>query len=122
MQTMTPSRKSSGNQYLHRKSEDYRNAVRRKIDAYHRHIQTGLIALGLLMYLSSVFPNLVWSHFGSWIRTIRPGICPSEQVTAIAMRNTLPELLTDSPQTTILAKFLHERIDISRTEGIRLIA
>ena len=122
MKTMTPIRRTSGNQHLHRKSTSYRNAVRRKIDAYHRYIQTGLISQGLLMYLSSVFPKLVWAHFGSWIRTIRPGICPSELVTAIAMRNTLTEFLADSNKTSILTKFIRERIDISRTEGLRMIA
>ena len=80
MRGMKPIRRLSGNQYPHRESADYRNAVRRKLDAYHRHIQIGIIAQGLLQYLSSVFPKLVWSSFGSWIRTIRPEICPSEQV------------------------------------------
>ncbi|GFP42856.1 hypothetical protein HKBW3C_01980 [Candidatus Hakubella thermalkaliphila] len=122
MQAMTPIRRLSGDQCLHRKTEEYRNAVRRKLNAYHRHIQIGIIAQGLLQYLSSVFPKLVWSSFGSWIRTIRPGICPSEQVTAIAMRNTLPAFLAHSPQNSILAEFLHERIDLSRSEGLRLAA
>jgi hypothetical protein len=44
MAAMTPLRRVSGNQHLHRKSDAYRNAVRRKIAAYHRHIQLGLIA------------------------------------------------------------------------------
>lgn len=121
MGAMIPIRRASGNQYLHRKSDDYRNAVRRKLDAYHRHIQTGLIAQGLLQYLSSVFPKLVWARFGSWIRTIRPGICPSEQVTAIAMKNTLPQFLADSSQQAIFTQFLRERIDVTRTEGLRMI-
>jgi len=120
MQAMTPIRKGSGNQFLHRKRLPYRNAVHRKIDAYHRHIQTGLIAQGLLQYLSSSFPQLVWSSFGSWIRTIRPGICPSEQVTAIALRHTLVEFLADSGVASILTKFLRERLDLSRHEGLRL--
>jgi hypothetical protein len=34
----------SGNQYLRRKSDAYRYAVRRKIGACHRPIQLGLIA------------------------------------------------------------------------------
>jgi hypothetical protein len=120
MQAMTPIRKGSGNQFLHRKSLPYRNAVRRKIAAYHRHIQTGLIAQGLLQYLSSSFPQLVWSSFGSWIRTIRPGVSPSEQVTAIALRHTLVEFLADSGGASILTKFLRERLDLSRHEGLRL--
>lgn len=120
MKTMTPLKRVSGNQYLHRKSKDYRESVLRKLSAYHRYIQIGLIAQGLLQYLSSTFPKLVWSSFGSWIRTIRPGIYPSEQVTAIALRNSLPEFLVVSGKNTILAKFITDRIDVSRYEGLRL--
>ena len=122
MAPMTPLRRVSGNQHLHRKSKSYRDAVRRKIAAYHRHIQLGLIAQGLLQILSATVPKLIWHSFGSWIRTIRPGLAPSELVTAIALRNSLPEFLTDSDNTSILTKFLRKRIDISRTEGIRLVA
>jgi hypothetical protein len=122
MAAMTPIGRSDGNQHLHRKSQDYRDAVRRKINAYHRHIQVGIIAQGLLQYLSSAFSKRVWSSFGSWIRTIRPGLCPSEQVAAIAMTNTLPAFLADSPHNTILTHFLQERIDLERTEGLRLVA
>ena len=120
MQAMIPARRGSGNQFLHRKSRPYRNAVRRKIDAYHRHIQIGLIAQGLLHYLSSSFPQLVWSSFGSWIRTIRPGVSPSEQVTAVALRHTLVEFLADSGEASIFTKFVRERLDLSRHEGLRL--
>ena len=92
MAPMTPLRRVSGNQYLHRKSDAYRNGVRRKIDAYHRHIQLGLIAQGLLQILAATKSQLVWRSFGSWLRTIRPGLAPSEQVVAVALRNTLPEI------------------------------
>ena len=122
MAAMTPLRRVSGNQYLHCKSQAYRNAVRRKIAAYHRHIQLGLIAQGLLQILSSTNPKSIWQSFGSWIRTVRPGLAPSEQVAAIALRNTLPELLAGSTKATIFVKFLRERIDLARAEGIRLVA
>src|ERR1019366_1156557 len=45
---------------------------------------------------SATQPKLVWRSFGSWIRTIRPGLAPSEQVVAVALRNTLPEFLATS--------------------------
>ncbi len=122
MFAMTPLRRVSGNQYLHHKSKAYRDAVRRKIAAYHRHIQLGLIAQGLSQILSATMATSIWRSFGSWIRTIRPGLAPSEQVAAIALRNTLPELLAGPAKTAILAKFLRDRIDLERTEGIRLVA
>jgi len=122
MGAMKPLRRVSGNQYLHRESDEYRDAVRRKIGAYHRHIQLGLIAQGLLQILSTTMPKSVWRSFGSWIRTIRPGLAPSEQVAAIAMRNTLPEFLAGTAQTAILVKFLRDRLDLSRSEGTSLAA
>ncbi|MBI4803293.1 MAG: hypothetical protein HY796_12300 [Elusimicrobia bacterium] len=35
MKVVDPIRKNSGDQYLHRKTDEYRNAVRRKLAAYH---------------------------------------------------------------------------------------
>jgi len=122
MAAMTRLRRVSGNQYLHHKSDAYRNAVRRKVAAYHRHIQLGLIAQGLLQILSATTPKLVWGFFGSWIRTVRPGLAPSEQVVAVALRNTLPEFLATAAKTSILVKFIRDRLDLSRTEGINLAA
>jgi hypothetical protein len=122
MKKMNPIRRFSGNQYLHKKPEAYRKAVRRKIDAYHRYVQTGLIAQGLLQYLSAAFPQLVFSSFGSWFRTIRTDFPPSELVTAIALRNTFPEFLSDSSKNSIFTKFILERLDLGRVEGLRLVA
>ena len=122
MAAMTPLRRVSGNQYLHRQSDAYRNAVRRKIAACHRHIQLGLIAQGLLQILSATKAELVWRSFGSWIRTARPGLAPSEQVVAIALRNTLPEFLATAAKPSSLVKFIRDRLDLSRTERTSLAA
>ncbi|MEW6406757.1 MAG: transposase [Chloroflexota bacterium] len=121
MAAMTAIGRKSGDQHLHMKTAEYREEVLRKLAAYHRHIQLGLIAQGLLQILSAAVPTLLWRSFGSWIRTIRPGLAPSEQVVAIALRNSFPDFLTDDENATILTKFLRERIDLTRTEGIRMI-
>ena len=52
MTAMTPITRRSGNQHLHRKSDTYRAQVRRKMRAYSCHLQTGVIAQGLLQMLS----------------------------------------------------------------------
>ena len=122
MKTMTPIRKSSGDQYLHKQSEAYRKTIKRKLDAYHRFIQIGLIAQGLLQYLSVSYSNLVWAKFGFWIRTIRPGIPPSEYVTSLALRNSLPEFLSGSPTEPTFTKFLTERIDFKKNNPLGLAA
>ena len=85
-------------------------------------MQMGIIAQGLLQYLSLTCTKAVWQSFGSWLRTIRDGVYPSEQVTALAMRNTLPELLVNSSEDSILVNFVRQKIDLDRQEGLRLIA
>jgi len=57
MKDMIPLRYHNGNQYLHRKSADYRSRVKRKMRAYHAFIQAGVVAQGLLQYLAVVCPQ-----------------------------------------------------------------
>ena len=122
MQEMKPLRRKSGDQYMHRETEKYRQAVKRKLNAYHSFIQAGLIAQGLLQYLAACFPKLVWSSFGSWLRTIRPGVVPSELVVKTALRNTLPHFLLDTSTKPILAKFIVDRQNADRMEMFSLAA
>ena len=122
MSAMTPRPRRSGNQYLHRKSQSYRDQVRRKIGAYHAHIQLGVIAQGILQTLALCCTATVWKHFGSWLRTIRPEILPSELVVAIALRHSLPVFLADSSEDHALTKFIRDRLDLSRHEGALLAA
>jgi len=122
MAAMTPITRKARDQYLHRKTGAYRDAVRRKLAAYHRFIQLGLIAQGIMLALATTVPQLVWASFGSWLRTIRPGIVPSEAVVAIALRNTLPHFLADSSPASTLAKFIRERLDPKNIQATRLAA
>jgi hypothetical protein len=122
MAPMKPLRRNSGNQYLHRTSAKYREAVRRKMDAYHRFMQIGLISQGIMLALATTMPEMVWRHFGSWLRTRRPGICPSERVVATALRNSLPDFLADDSNAPDLTIFLCERMDFSQTNATRLAA
>lgn len=120
MKDMKPLRRRSGNQHLHRESLDYRNAIKRKMRAYHVFIQAGIVSQGLLQYLAVVCPKLAWDAFGSWLRTIRPGIPPSELVVANALRQTLPEFLLNTAQRNFLAKFIVERQDPGTMELFRM--
>jgi hypothetical protein len=120
MKDMIPLRYRNGNQYLHRKSVDYRSRVKRKMRAYHTFIQAAVVAQGLLQYLAVVAPQLVWDSFGSWLRTIRPGIPPSELVVAKALRQTLPDFLLASSKSNSLTKFITERQDTQNMRIFRL--
>ena len=122
MKDMTPLRRNAGDQHLHRKTDAYRKALRRKIDAYHRFMQLGIIAQGIMVAIATTAPQLVWRHFGSWLRTVRPGVCPSEMVVAMALRNSLPEFLADESVDPNFAKFLRERVDLHHAKGMRMAA
>jgi DDE superfamily endonuclease len=122
MKDMVPLRYRNGNQYLHRQSSEYRNHIKQKVHAYHVFIQAGIVAQGLLQYLAVVAPKLVWDSFGSWLRTIRPGIPPSEFVVANALRHALPDFLLDSSKNGSLAEFIADRQDTRNMRMFRLAA
>lgn len=110
MMAMTPIRRVSGNQYMHHRSERYRQQVRRKLAAYHSHVQLGCIAQGLLQYLALSYGSTVWQLFRSWLRTMHPDQPPSELVVAHALRSSLPEFLAAGPTDPTLAKFLRRHL------------
>jgi hypothetical protein len=103
--------RGSGNQYLHRASELYRNTIIGKRDSYHAYIQTGIVAQGILLYLALTKTPFVWKNFGSWLRTIRPNVAPSEKVVMLALKNTYPEFLVGKPNNPDLQKFIRDRLD-----------
>ncbi len=119
MMAMTPRRRGAGDQYLHHTSDDYRRLVRRKMDAYHRSIQLGCIAQGLLQHLALNRRKEVWSHFRSWLRTMNPAAPPSEAVVAQALRSTLPEFLLRAPDAHPLKKFLLENADQDNCDALQ---
>jgi len=90
MLAMKPLRRGAGDQYLHRTSDEYRTAIRRKMRAYHVYVQLGCIAQGLLQHLAINHTAEVWRCFRSWLRTMNPDMPPSELVVANVLRCTLP--------------------------------
>lgn len=120
MAAMKPRKLRSGNQHVHKETKGYRQSVTRKLGAYHCFLQMGVIAQGLLQILAILHPDAVWCRFGSWLRTVRPGVAPSEQVVALALRECLPEFIAGSRETNPLAKIISENLDLDRAEGFRL--
>ena len=85
-------------------------------------IQAAVVCQGLLQYLAVAFPQRVWDAFGSWLRTIRPGIPPSELVVANALRHGMPEFLLNSAPLKVFAKFVIERQDTDKMQAFSLAA
>lgn len=111
MSTMKPLRRGAGDQYLHRTTNAYRTAVRRKMKAFHLHVQLGCIAQGLLLHLSLNYSSHVWHLFRSWLRTMKPDLPPSELVTASALRSALPGFFSSPHLDPSLKKILHQYRD-----------
>ena len=108
MADMKPVRRGSGNQYLHKTSGTYRQAVRRKLRAYHVHVQLGCIAQGLLQHLSINHTAEVWRCFRSWLRTMNPAMPPSELIVASALRSALPAFFSVPAFAPDLAKIMNK--------------
>jgi len=123
MMKMKPlSRRRSGNQHVHMESEKYRMDIRRKLNAYHRHVQLACIAQGLHQHLAVNFQSKTWALFRSWLRTMKPHLPPSEAVVAQALRASLGEFLATAPEDHELREKILQHLDISRCEGTLVAA
>ena len=106
MADMKPLRRGDGDQYLHRTTDAYRTAIRRKLRAYHVHVQLGCIAQGLLQHLSLNHTAEVWRCFRSWLRTMNPALPPSELIVANALRTAIPTFFSFPKSDPILKKII----------------
>lgn len=122
MMPMRPIKRGSGNQNLSSKSAEYRQKVRRKMGAYHRYVQMGCVAQGLLQYLAISYRERVWTSFGSWLRTMKTDMVPSEMVVAQALRTSLPDFLLSNADNSDLKKFILDHADCDRLPGFKMAA
>ena len=103
-------RKQRGDKQLQFSSTEFKEKIKKKMRVYHLFIQLGFIAQGLVQYLSIHHDKVVWSYFGTWLRTIRDNTLPSEMVVCIALKNTYSYFLDDAQESSIFKKFLASRI------------
>ena len=101
-------------QYLHRKSEHYRNMVRRKLRAYHCFLQAGVIAQGLMTAIGIVAPSFCWSNYTSWMRTMNTSRVPSEWVVQHVLRKSFRELLANASRMPDWVKFIAEKTGVDQ--------
>jgi hypothetical protein len=111
---MTKIKRGSGNQYLHRKDEAYREAIDNKVNSYNLYIQLGLIAQGLLLYISVFYAKEVWKRSNFWMRTVNEKSNPSEAVVSNCLRLAYFEFLANLENVPILQKFFKKNIDLER--------
>ncbi len=122
MRDMKPIKRRSGNQNLSHAEKQYKTEVRRKMAAYHRYVQLGCIAQGLLQHLAINHRAIVWRTFRSWLRTMRPDLTPSEMVVAHALRSSFPDFLLDKDSEPDLTKFILDHAAYDRIPGFLMMS
>jgi hypothetical protein len=114
---MKPKKRGGDKQELQFSSADFKEKVSKKLNAYHLFIQLGLIAQGLMQYLSIYHHQQVWKYFATWLRTIRDNTQPSEKVVALALSKSYIQFLVGGIKCSIFKKFLRQRINVSQLHG-----
>lgn len=121
MKAMKKIKIGSSSQDVYKEEKEYQQQVKRKLRAYTLFVQLGLIAQGLLIYLSLYFKAQVWKDFNSWLRTSNTEHCPSELVVATAMRSTLWKYLLDLPLNHFWKKFILKKMDLLKVPAYSLL-
>ena len=112
--TLDKTRRGTGTTYLHKKGKQYRLTYLNKLRSYEVFVQVAFIAQGILQYISLTQNKVVWSKFGSWIRTIRPNVLPTEMVVAKALRNQYIDFLQGNGKASNLQKFIRKKVQIQK--------
>jgi len=109
MKAMPKLKRRSGDQYLHRAGEEFREQVFRKIEAYERFVNISAIALGTLQLLAIQFHDFIWERFPVWLRTLPKHSCPSEHVVRLTLQHELHRIFLESNDSVLLVKVLSEK-------------
>lgn len=98
----------SKGQFLHKKTSEYRARMNEKLASCERFVFVGVVAQGLLQYLSVCYPQLVWKNFNGWYRSLLTTDIPTEEVTSNALKSRLSELWLGSTKVPEWTKFICE--------------
>jgi len=111
MMAMERIKRCSGTQHLHCQPDWYRQAVKQKLEDYHKYVAVGIVAQGVLQFLSTFHCQEVWTSFRSWLRTTPSNGFPSEATVSSALSSALPEFLASRGKGSALRKLLTDHAD-----------
>ena len=89
---------------------DFQAQVAIKVEAFERFVNLNAIALGLLQVLALELPDIVWTHFPQWFRTLPKHGLPSEQIVRMALQHLQSAVLLKRRPTLLLAKLLSAKL------------
>ena len=123
MSNMKPLRRNSGNQHLHRHSPGCTATTSSaSFTLTTSSSEAGIICQGLLQSPRRCPSPARLELFQLLAANHSPRHPPSELVVATAPRQSLPEFLLNTPQSSIFAKFVTERQDTNKMQAFRLAA
>ncbi len=122
MKSMMPIPRRSKGQDMQQETENYKTLVRRKIKAYHLHVQFGCIAQGVMLHLAIRYRDQVWGQFRSWLRTMDPKRPPSELVVAYVLRDQLHGFFEELRRWPKTEKILDSYVIQQKDESIQEVA
>ena len=102
--------------------ENFQRQVAGKIEAFERFINLNAISLGLLQVLALEMPNLVWTHFPVWFRTLPKHGYPSEQIVRLSLQSQHPVNLFKSRSALLLNKLLAAKLGSSQAPNKQTLA
>jgi hypothetical protein len=101
---------------------DFQIQVAIKVETFERFVNLNAIALGLLQVLALELPNVVWTHFPRWFRTLPKHGLPSEQIVRIALQHLQPVILAKRRPSLLLAKLLSAKLKPHETPQQTILA
>ena len=108
---MMETKSGDGDRYIHRMEDELKKKIFQKIGTYNLHVQMALIAQGLMQYLACCYNDEVWNGYGSWLRTIRPGVPASVQVVQMYLRKNIWYFYESLPKDKGWQKFVKSILD-----------
>lgn len=121
LKSMKKIRKGSKSQDIHRCDENYKAKVSRKINAYLLYVQLGLIAQGLLKYISIKYKDTVWKLYNGWMRTMNKKNNPSEFVVMHVLSTYKRTFIMNFRTDKIWKKLFEKYFISSRFHGLKAL-
>ena len=85
-----------------------------KIETFERFVNLNVIALGVLQVLALELPELIWSRFPAWFRTVPQHGYPSERIVRMTLQHQHHIFFAKSKPTLLLTKLLTRKMMSSK--------
>lgn len=111
---MEPTKKQSKGIDLVGQTQEARDKIERKIEAFHAFILLSYVANGICLYLANTHPEGVWAKFSGWLRQMDKSKPPSEIVVKNALATDFNYFRTSTEKPSKLKNMILKHFDQER--------